>query len=228
MRRPENSWTGEEGDDVKRGKFIIFEGIEGSGKSTQAKRFYSMLKKTDRNAVITEEPWEADRIGKLIRKELREKGEERVSNMTLQLLYMANRSNHAERVIEPSLRRGNTVVQDRYWMSTVAYGSTFSKEKRLYRNYFMAMSSMFPKPDIVFFIYVKPTEAYNRILSRKGTAERFDKLGTLRELSREYRELERLYSGVWINVNGNRSVEAVGGDVMKRYLSTVSGQISGA
>ncbi len=209
---------------MARGRFIVFEGIEGSGKSTQAKRFYSMLKKRPGNEVLTEEPWERDRIGKLIRKELKERGGERVSNITLQLLYMANRSNHVERVIEPNLREGNTIVQDRYWMSTVAYGSVFSKEKNTYRKYFIRVSEIFPKPDIVFFIDVKPTEAYKRIVSRKKTAERFDKLGTLRELSREYRELERLYSGVWINVNGNRSVEAVGGDVMKRYLSTVSGR----
>lgn len=205
---------------MARGRYIVFEGIEGSGKSTQAKIFYKALRKNGSDAILTEEPWESDDIGRLIRKELKESGKKRLSNTTLQLLYMANRSNHVERVVEPGLADGNVVVQDRYWMSTAVYGSIFSSSKRVYRDYFTHMSEIFPKPDIVFLIDVNPKEAYKRIISRKNEKERFDKLGTLKLLSRGYGELEKAYDGRWINIDGNRGIDAIGAEIMRRYMST--------
>ncbi|MDE1870984.1 MAG: dTMP kinase [Candidatus Micrarchaeota archaeon] len=200
------------------GRYIVFEGIEGSGKSTQARIFYNSIRKKS-NAILTEEPWESDSIGKLIRKELKEKRENRVSNATLQLLYMANRKNHMERVVEPGLRKGNTVVQDRYWMSTAVYGSAGSVEKKLYMEYFMKMSEIFPRPDVVFFIGVDPNEAYRRVTSRNKAAERFDRLDMLRKLEIGYRKLETSYEGKWVNIDGNRDVKMVSAEIMRKYRS---------
>src|SRR5271169_3715617 len=108
--------------------FIVFEGIEGSGKSVQTKAFYDAILARGKEIIMTEQPWWHDNIGKIIREELKDKTDA-VSVLTLQLLFVANRSNHVEKLIEPSLKEGNIVVVDRYWMSTAAYGSTLSKEK---------------------------------------------------------------------------------------------------
>ena len=106
-------------DAMGNGRLVIFEGIEGCGKSTQARRLYESI---GENAILTEEVWTGDAIGKLIREELKEKTDG-ISARTLQFLYMANRSNHVEKLMAPGMESGNVVISDRYWMSTAVYGS---------------------------------------------------------------------------------------------------------
>ncbi len=209
---------------MEDGKFIVFEGIEGSGKSVQTKEFYKFLLSRGKEAIMTEQPWEEDAIGRLIREELKDKTDA-ISVITLQFLFIANRSNHVEKLIEPSLKAGKTVITDRYWMTTAAYGSAFSKETDIDMNYFMAIHKVFPKPDVIFFIDVDPDTAYERITERGVQRsitggvkrERFDKLDTLKLLHHNYKKLEKKYDGLWININGNRDRETINKEIIKRY-----------
>jgi dTMP kinase len=103
-----------------KGKFISFEGIEGSGKSTQGKLLYSFLKNRGADVILTEEPG-GTRIGEQIRTILLDVEHRGMSPLTELLLYNASRAQHVQEVILPALNRGATVITDRFTDSTIAY-----------------------------------------------------------------------------------------------------------
>jgi len=105
---------------VARGKFITFEGGEGAGKSTQARRLADRLRGMGRTVVVTREPGGSP--GAETIRELLVQGEaERWSPITETLLMYAARRDHIERTVEPALARGEIVVCDRFYDSTRAY-----------------------------------------------------------------------------------------------------------
>jgi len=103
-----------------RGIFISFEGIEGSGKSTQARLLSGYLKNKGADVILTEEPG-GTQIGTEIRKVLLSVEHSGMSSVTELLLYNASRSQHVQEVILPALDRGVIVITDRFTDSTLAY-----------------------------------------------------------------------------------------------------------
>lgn len=106
--------------DPKKGIFISCEGIEGSGKSTQARLLYEYLKGKGFEVILTEEPG-GTQIGLKIREILLSLEYREISSMTELLLYNASRSQHIQEVILPAIHRGAIVITDRFSDSTVAY-----------------------------------------------------------------------------------------------------------
>ncbi|MEW6101363.1 MAG: dTMP kinase [Candidatus Omnitrophota bacterium] len=102
-----------------RGKFITFEGSEGSGKSTQSKMLYSYLKKKGYKVISLREPGNTQ-VGEKIRGILLNP-QSRISSVTEMLLYMAARAEVVEEVIKPALSQGKIVICDRFLDSTLAY-----------------------------------------------------------------------------------------------------------
>ena len=100
--------------------FIVFEGPEGSGKSTQAKLLAASLRNNDRRVVLTREPG-GTQLGERLRAMLLDPRIDAISPLAEALLYTAARAEHVERVIRPALAAGETVVCDRYFDSTMAY-----------------------------------------------------------------------------------------------------------
>ncbi len=100
--------------------FIVFEGPEGSGKSTQAKRLAASLQNSDRRVVLTREPG-GTQLGERLRAMLLDPQIDAISPLTEALLYTAARAEHVERVIRPALAADETVVCDRFFDSTLAY-----------------------------------------------------------------------------------------------------------
>jgi len=100
--------------------FITFEGIEGCGKSTQAKRLFDHLKKLGIPAILTLEPG-GTRIGQDIRRVLLDTGNQILSPLAELFLYSADRAQHVDEVIKPALAEGKWVVCDRFFDATVAY-----------------------------------------------------------------------------------------------------------
>lgn len=203
---------------MKRGKFFVIEGIDGSGKSYQTKEFATRLRSIGVDVIATEEPWLEDNIGAMINKALYDKREQ-LDVRTLQLLYIANRSNHLHRLIEPAILSGKTVVSSRYWMSTAVYGGAFSHDPYFDMKHFIRINEPFVKPDAVFYISVKPEEAYRRLARQRHLTDRFEKLELIKTQSEGYAELEKIYryKGVWININGNQEKGKVTDEIMRNY-----------
>lgn len=100
--------------------FVVFEGSEGSGKSTQAKLLAAGLREVGKRVVLTREPG-GTQLGEQLRRVLLDLQAEPVTAVAEALLYSAARAEHVERVIRPALEAGESVVCDRFVDSTLAY-----------------------------------------------------------------------------------------------------------
>lgn len=103
-----------------RGKFVTFEGTEGSGKSLQARLLSRHLKKLGCKVIVTREPGNTY-AGKFIRKLLLDPKNKSLDPVTELFLYLADRAQHTKEVIEPYLKKGYIVICDRFMDATVAY-----------------------------------------------------------------------------------------------------------
>ncbi len=146
---------------VNRGKFIVFEGIDGSGKTTQAKKLYEYLKDKGLKTVLTKEPG-GTKIGKEIRKILLNK-DYNIPPIAELLLYEADRNIHISTFVKPKLHNGYVVISDRYIYSTLAYQSFGRGIDRNLVDYLNSLTTEDLKPDIVFLLDISIEEGLNRI-----------------------------------------------------------------
>jgi dTMP kinase len=152
------------------GRFVVFEGGEGSGKSTQVRRLVATLEAYGRSVVDTREPG-ATEIGRQIRSlvlEPIEEGAAPLSPRAEALLYAADRAHHVNTVIRPALQRGTIVISDRYVDSSLAYqgaGRTLPQsEIRWLSNW--ATGGL--QPDLVVLLDIDPAEGLRRAEDRGG------------------------------------------------------------
>lgn len=160
---------------LARGRFISFEGIDGGGKSTQARMLAESLRKGGKEVVLTREPGGAPGAEE-IRRLLVNGPPDRWSPETEILLFTAARRDHWERTIDPALRRGATVITDRFADSTRVYqGTTRGDLVRLVDDLHRLMIGA--EPDLTFVIDMSPTEALARARHRQGGEDRFEGFG---------------------------------------------------
>ena len=127
----------------KKGIFISFEGIDGSGKSTQIKKLKSYFDKNNKKVIFTREPGgtkEAELIRKII---LSSKKEINFEKKTEILLLLAARYEHFKKLIEPSLAKGEIIISDRFIDSTVAYQCSNNKIFKTYYKFSKYLISNF-------------------------------------------------------------------------------------
>ena len=103
-----------------RGRFIVLDGVEGCGKSTQCRMLADALRERDIQVVITHEPGGTE-CGEAIRRLLLDPQYTQVSSLTEVFLFCASRAQHVAEVIEPALEAGKTVICDRFGASTAVY-----------------------------------------------------------------------------------------------------------
>ncbi len=150
-----------------KGIFITFEGIEGAGKSTQAKKLYEYLKEKNHPVVLTREPGGTN-TGKKIRQILLTPTEEIFPPYAELFLYEADRSFHVENVIKPHLQKDHIVICDRFIDSTLAYqGFARGLDKNIIKQ-LNDIASEGIKPDITFLIDVPVEEGLKRIKEKRG------------------------------------------------------------
>lgn len=155
--------------------FISFEGIDGSGKSTQAKRLAAHLRGLGHEVVQTREPGGSEGAEE-IRRLLVEGRGERWSPETETLLFTAARRDHLERVIRPALAAGQTVITDRFADSTRVYqGAARGDLRDLVDRLHDLVIGM--EPDLTFVIDIDPATALARGNARGGVEDRFESLG---------------------------------------------------
>lgn len=160
---------------MRVGRFITFEGIDGSGKSTQARRLAALLEARGVDVALTREPGGSPGAEE-IRKLLVEGDADRWSAETEILLFTAARRDHLEKTIRPSLARGATVISDRFADSTRVYqGAARGDLRGLVDRLHDAVIGM--EPDLTFVIDMTPAEALRRGLARRSGEDRFEDMG---------------------------------------------------
>lgn len=145
------------------GVFIVFEGIDGSGKSTHIKLLAKELRGRGLRVLETSEP-SRDRIGTFIR-EYAERNGERFTLETETLLFAADRYEHVKRVIAPALERGMVVITDRYFYSSIAYQGATGIDLDWIRE----MNRFAPRPDLGVLLDILPEDSLQRVNDRAKT-----------------------------------------------------------
>ncbi|MCW4007732.1 MAG: dTMP kinase [Candidatus Bathyarchaeota archaeon] len=196
---------------TKRGAFICLEGLDGSGKTTQAKMLAEKLK-DGYNAVYTAEP-SRGKIGTFIRKHCLY-GKKRLSSIVEALLFAADRMEHVETEILPALQQGRIVISDRYLYSSIAYQGAAG----LSIEWIEKINEHALKPDLAVFIDVDPKVAMRRLKPNKSVMENLETQQKVREIYLKFVE-----KGILVRVNGNQPKNAVARElyiVVKKFLDT--------
>ncbi len=161
----------------KKPFFIVFEGVEGCGKSYQSKRLVANLRKKSIYPVLTREPGgtkSAELIRNLILKDYFNKTEkEKFDKYTDTLLYLAARNEHVKNVIKPALNKKNIIISDRFTDSTFAYQVYGKKVKKIFIDNIHKFILKKIKPNITFILKVSTKISKQRLKKRK-TKNRYD------------------------------------------------------
>jgi dTMP kinase len=190
-----------------RGKFIVIDGPDGAGLSTQAELLRDWIVEQGKPAILTKEPTTGP-IGGIIRAVL--DGEWKLPPYELQLLFVADRAHHLAHVIEPALRAGKIVICDRYILSTLAFGVPDVSEKLL-----KEMNAGFRKPDLTIFLDVPPAVSLKRIRKSRVHLELFEQSARLAHVRKNFLRLRNHFKPTVI-INGNRLKEVVRADIWNK------------
>lgn len=152
--------------------FIVFEGTDGSGTSTQAAELSQRLQQKGMKVLQTAEP-SSSFLGKILRETLQKKHS--LSAKAFQLLFFAEREEHLQNEILPALARGEVVICERYCWSSIAYGQAEGVEKEVLES----LSSSFLSPDYTFFMNLPADISISRIETRGEEKEYFETEDTL-------------------------------------------------
>ena len=194
---------------VRRGVFICIEGLDGCGKTTQAKLLVKKLKR-EYNAVYTAEP-SRGQIGKLIKKHCL-LASKRGSVQIEALLFAADRVEHLDREVLPALLNGQIVVSDRYVYSSYAYQGGAGLDL----NWIEIINKHAVKPDLALFIDVDPRTVVQRLKRKKSVMENLETQLRVREIYLKYVE-----NGALLKIDGNKSKREVTKEiwqVVKQHL----------
>lgn len=210
----------------KKGLFIVFEGIDGAGTSTQVPLLTKYIKELDKYADVleTHEPWRSSEI----KRKLREDKDSYRDGLRMAELFIDDRVAHTKRLIRPNLDAGAIVISDRYKMSTCSY--QWAQGVKIGQLLEMHEDRALLRPDLTFYIYVPAEVGMKRVRSRldainvnstvKSLPEKFEKdqLQVKKQVS-AYDSLadmagvdENLFGKV-VKINGERTIEKVAVDV---------------
>ena len=157
-----------------RGKFITFEGIDGSGKSTQMRMLASDLRVKGCNVITTMEPGGTP-LGRRLREAFLET-EENVSPIAELLLFAADRAQHVELLIKPSIAEGKIVISDRYADATFAYQGAGRGFSETLVNQIVEIATGGLKPDLTLFFDIAVEKALSRTHSRDEAGEKKNRM----------------------------------------------------
>ncbi len=193
----------------KRGLLIVFEGIDGSGKSTQARRLVRRLAARGVRTVLFREPTRG-KWGRLIREKARRAGsltpEEELD------LFVRDRRENVVRNLEPALAAGKSVVLDRYYFSTVAYqgakGLDPGRIRRLNERFAV-------RPDLVFIIDIDAGRGLARIGGRGRRDELFEREDYLARVRGIFNGLK---GRRFVHIDGERDIADISDEILGRVL----------
>jgi dTMP kinase len=194
-------------------RFITFEGIDGSGKSTQSRRFAEHLQGQGADVILTREPGGSPGAEE-IRQLVLTGDPDRWSPETEILLFTAARRDHLEKTIEPALATGKTVISDRFADSTRVYqGAARGDLRSMVDKLHMLMIGR--EPDLTFIIDMDPATALARGLARKSGEDRFEDFGLpfQETLRHGFLALAHANSDRCVLIDGNRTPEQIASEI---------------
>lgn len=197
----------------ERGVFIVFEGVDGAGKTTQSTGLATFLQRNGVQAIRSKEPTDGP-WGMKIRhsaKNGRMSAEEEIH------AFSEDRRAHVRDLIEPSLAAGKTVILDRYFYSTIAYQSVagFDHDEITRR-----MTAEFPIPDVVILLDVPADIGLSRVVGRDTQANKFESLSNLTQVREAFAQIAREHANV-IKIDGTSDAESVRYETTKQLLDGV-------
>ena len=170
------------------GRFIVIDGIDGAGKTTQAHLLVAWAAGQGLRPHLTTEPSRGP-VGRLLRRILRAQLDPAADGAahggfdeaTLTLLFAADRLDHLHTEVQPHLARGDLVISDRYLLSSLAYqGSAVEPD------WLLAVNAPALPPDLTLLLDAPPEVCVERIAARGGAAERYDRVGLLRTIRQRF------------------------------------------
>ena len=205
-----------------KGYFISFEGIDGSGKSTQIQKLAEFLGALDFDIVITREPG-GSVGGEEIRNLLLQGNVDRWSAETEILLFTAARRDHLERIILPALKEGKIVICDRFTDSTRMYQGMRGANLRNLVDTLNEKVINFD-PDLTIIIDINPEISLKRAKSRKTVEERFEDFGAdlQMKMRKGFLELTQEFSNRIEVVNGQQSIDNLAKDICSLVKAKLS------
>ena len=203
-----------------KGKFITFEGIDGSGKTTIAKEVFTRLKNSGWNVILTLEPtstWLGDAVKRSY--------DEEVSPFTELFLFLGDRATHTQQ-IKKWLKEGKTVLCDRYCDSTYAYqGAALEEKLKEFRidviEWMKYISKPFiMKPDLTILLVIESKIALQRLSNRKKRTK-FENMGFLKKVEKNYLKLAK--EERFVKIDARKSIKEIVDEVMD-YIEELIGR----
>lgn len=190
------------------GNFIAVEGLSGAGASTQVSNIQAYLNGNKTSNFITLEPTN-NVIGGIVKGCLA-KDWKIASPLALQLLFAADRANHLEMDIKPKLEKGVTVISNRYFLSSLAYGAVEINDQ----DWLYQINSQFMLPDLTILIKVPAKTCMERIKGDNLGLELFNNEEKLSAVWKNYEAISKKYPNIKI-IDGEKNREEVFAEIKK-------------
>ena len=194
-----------------KGVFIVFEGIDGSGKSTHIRKLAKELRSIGHVVIETAEP-SKDEIGSFIRRYAR-RNDGRLPVEVEALLFAADRRMHLKNVVEPALKKGHIVISDRYLHSTLAYQGALGLELDWIRE----LNRFAIKPDLTLLLDILPEISLPRMKRKKTVFEETDYLSKVRDIYLQFVEQDEM-----VKIDADRAKKDIFEEIftlLKNFLS---------
>lgn len=197
------------------GKFIVFEGLDGSGQSTQTGLLKDFLLEKGYEIILTKEPTIDSEAGRKIRKVLDKKLI--INPKELQELFAQDRKEHLENTIIPALKQRKIVISDRYFFSSFAFGVANGVDL----EYLIKINDSFLMPDITFLLRVSLEICVQRIADRRRKVTIFEKKEKLEKSWQAYRKLPERFENIYI-IDGEKSIKQVFEQIKKIIIEKLN------
>jgi len=169
-----------------RSLFIVFDGLDGSGKGEMIKRLSEYLKEKGHNILLTREPTDGQ-FGRQAREILQTESDPLSSSEKCLQLFIKDRKEHIDKEINPAIKEGKTVICDRYYYSTIAFQHTQGIDIQS----LILVNMGFKTPDITFILDLPATQALDRIHDRGLDTEKFEEIKFMKDLRQNFLNLKK-------------------------------------
>jgi dTMP kinase len=201
---------------IPRGFLVAVEGIDGSGKTTQAKRLARCCDEKRLTYILSKEPT-SGRFGQQIRNSA---SRGRLSIDEEIEIFLKDRREHVDQVIQPALDQEKVVILDRYYFSTAAYQGARGADPEIILSQNEAFA---PQPDLLVILDVSPQTGLQRIRERGDEPNKFEILDSLERARAIFNQIDRPYK---IGLNGEDVVDMIGSSIMYAFQRAAAEKIA--